>query len=384
MGTREALFCVRLLTQKICEFKKNIFICFIDFEKAFDRISHGLLFEYLEQKRVNSYELRLLKYLYYNQVATIKVDEVFTRKIPIKRGVRQGCVLSPTLFNVYSEEIFRESLTDRSEGVRIGGETVNNIRYADDTALLAENLEDLQALLNSVNEASKNRGLKINVNKTKWMVAGKIDIERAQLMLDGSPLERVMHFKYLGSWINKEGSSDEEIISRITIARKTFTSWKPILCNRNLSMHTRKKVLGCYVWSILLYGCETWTLKTSTINRLEAFELWCYRRMLRISWVEHTSNNDVLAMMNTNRELVNTIKTRKTQYFGHIIRGPKYSLLRLIIQGKVEGTRWIGRKKLSWLRNIRQWTGLQPEHLFRAAADRDRFQNIVTMMIANV
>lgn len=383
LGTREALFCVRLLAQKICEFKKNLFICFIDFEKAFDQVLHGKLFEYLEQKGINSYELRLLKYLYYNQVASIKVDETFTKKIPIKRGVRQGCVLSPTLFNVYSEEIFRESLMDRSEGVRIGGQTINNIRYADDTAILAESLEDLQALLNSVHEASKDRGLKINVGKTKWMVAGKIDIGQAQLLLEGRPLERVGHFKYLGSWINDGGSSDEEIISRIAISRRTFATWKPMLCNRNLSMQLRMRVLKCYVWSVLLYGCETWTLKASTINKLEAFELWCYRRMLRISWVTHTTNEDVLTMMNTNRELVNTIKTRETHYFGHIIRGPKYSLLRLIIQGKVEGTRWIGRKKLSWLRNIRQWTGLQPEHLFRAAADRDRFHNVVTMMIAN-
>lgn len=120
------------------------------------------------------------------------------------------------------------------------------------------------------------------------------------------------------------------------------------------------------------------------MNRLEAFELWCYRRMLKISWTTHTTNEDVLRMVNADREVLNTVKRRKTEYFGHIVRGPRYHLLRLIIQGKVEGKRWIGRKKLSWLRNIRQWTGLQVEELFRTAADRERFHDVVNMMIANV
>lgn len=384
LGTREALFCMRVLLQKSCEFRKNVYVCFIDFEKAFDRVHHDPLFKYMEETGLDNYDIRLLKYLYYNQVASVQVGDNHTQKLPIKRGVRQGCVLSPSLFNLYSEEIFKEALDDRQEGVKLGGEIINNIRYADDTAILAENLEDLQTLVNLVNEASRRRGLKINTTKTKWMVVGKINIPQRQIWIDREEVERVDHFKYLGSWLNTNADSDEEIKTRIEISRKAFRTWKPVLCNRNLSMQLRKRVLRCYVWSVLLYGCETWTLKATTMNRIEAFELWCYRRILKISWVSHTTNEDVLRMMDTERQLLDTIKRRKTEYFGHIIRGSKYQLLRLIIQGKVEGKRWIGRKQLSWLRNIRQWCGLSAEELFRAAANRERFQEIINMMIANV
>ncbi|CAG9835839.1 unnamed protein product [Diabrotica balteata] len=347
-GTREALFSMRILLQKSCEFRKN---------KAFDRVQHDTLFDCLLAAGLDHYDIRLLKYLYYNQVASIQIGDSPTEKTSIKRGVRQGCVLSPTFFNLYSKEIFREALDDRQEGVRLGGEVIKNIRYADDTAILAENLQDLKTLL----------------NLTKWMVVGKINIDQGLISLNGEEIERVNHFKYLGSWLNVNCDSDEEIITRIEISRKAFMTWKPVLCNANLSMNIRKKVLKCYVWSILLYDCETWTLKTTILNK----------RILKISWVSHTSNEDVRQMINSERLLINTIKRRKTEYFGHIIRGPKYHLLRLIIQGKVEGKKWIRRKKLSWLRNIRQWCGSTVEELFRAA-DRERFQEIVNMMTANV
>jgi len=117
--------------------------------------------------------------------------------------------------------------------------------------------------------------------------------------------------------------------------------------NRNLTVQTRLRTLRGYVWSIFLYGRETWTLKVDIMNKIEAFEMWCSRRILKIPWTAHTSNEEVLGQLNKDRELLNTIKTRKVSYFGHIMRGDKYHIPRLIIQGKIEGRRWIGRKKLS-------------------------------------
>lgn len=131
-------------------------------------------------------------------------------------------------------------------------------------------------------------------------------------------------------------------------------------------MQIRLRVLKCYVWSTLLYACETWTLKVAMMNRLEGFEMWCYRRMLRI-----------LERLQTERTLLSTIKRRKLEYFGHMIRGPKYRPLQIIMQGKVEGKRPIGRKNLSWLRNIRTWCGLNVEELFRIATNREDFRMLV-------
>ncbi|KAH1028551.1 hypothetical protein HUJ05_001898 [Dendroctonus ponderosae] len=150
--------------------------------------------------------------------------------------------------------------------------------------------------------------------------------------------EHVNLFKYLGSWLNAREDSNEEILTRIEIARKTFISWKPVMCNIIISMHLRKKILKCYVWSTLLYACETSTLKAASINKLQAFEF-----MVLPSTPEdtldytHTSNEDVLIMIDAERELL----------------GPKYHLFQLIIQGKVEEKRWIGLKKLSLMCNMR-------------------------------
>lgn len=134
----------------------------------------------------------------------------------------------------------------------------------------------------------------------------------------------------------------------------------------------------CYIWSALLYGVEAWTLKISTMNRLEVFEMWIIRRMLRIPWVDRVPNTEVLERARTQRELLTTIKCRKTGYFGHVLRGEKYRLLHLILKGRIDGRRGIGRKQLSWLRNIRTWTGIRnAEELFRTAEDREAIVRVI-------
>nr|CAH7740793.1 unnamed protein product [Callosobruchus chinensis] len=118
-------------------------------------------------------------------------------------------------------------------------------------------------------------------------------------------------------------------------------------------------MVECYVWSVLLYGAEAWTLKAAAINRIDAFGMWTFRRMLKISWTKHVRSDDVLRTAGLeDRELFEHIIKRKISYLGHIIRGEPYEFQRLILQGNIEGgRRGRDRKKLSWLRNIRQWTG---------------------------
>ena len=110
---------------------------------------------------------------------------------------------------------------------------------------------------------------------------------------------------------------------------------------------------------MLLYGIEEWSLKVSEMNRLEIFEMWVYHRVLKIPWTARATNGGVLRRMGKNQEILTMIKRRKTAYLGHIMHNTKYELLQKIIQGKIKGRRGVERKKLSWLRNIRQWTGAQ-------------------------
>nr|CAH7767443.1 unnamed protein product [Callosobruchus chinensis] len=125
-----------------------------------------------------------------------------------------------------------------------------------------------------------------------------------------------------------------------------------------------------YVWSVLLYGAEAWTLKAAAINLIEAFEMWTLIRMLKISRTEHVRNDDVLRMAELeDRELFKHIRKRKISYLGHIIRGERYEFQRMMLQGKIEGgRRGIGRKKLSWLRSICQWMGISDFQSIQEAA----------------
>ena len=129
---------------------------------------------------------------------------------------------------------------------------------------------------------------------------------------------------YLGHIVTETGKSDTEIKRRIAIARSSFTSLYKVLTCREVSLDTRLRLLKCYIWSTLLYGCETWTLSKTLEKRIEAFEIWKFRRILKIAWANHKTNDEVLNMAKCKKSLLNIIMKRKLQYFGHIIRKAPY------------------------------------------------------------
>ena len=173
-GTRNAIFVMRTLaeTERSIEVQKDIFAIFIDYEKAFDKVKHEEIMKDLRTLQVDDKDLRLLRNLYWKQIAAISIDgEVSEQWTAIKRGARQGCVLSPDLFSLYSEIIMRKVTTEGTP--KINGIPVNNIRYADDTVLLAESKSSLEYLLANLKDESEKRGLFINKKKTKVMVFSK-------------------------------------------------------------------------------------------------------------------------------------------------------------------------------------------------------------------
>ena len=148
----------------------------------------------------------------------------------------------------------------------------------------------------------------------------------------------------------------------------------------SIAISARLRTLKCYIWPLLQYGCETWTLKQEDIKRLNAFEMWMYRRMLRISWTSRTTNCEVLNRMKTRAHLTGTLRIKKTSYLWHIMRHSEYEEIQLIIEGKIDGKRSIGRKKKSWLRNIRDWTHTDGNTLIHQALDRESY----AILIANL
>ena len=372
-GTRNAIFTLSMLMERCIEVQKDLYICFIiDYSKAFDKVKHEKLFEMLNQLDIDGKDLRVLRNLYWDQTAAVRVDGELSEYTNIKRGVRQGCVMSPDLFNLYNEVILRN--LDESEGLKANGENLNNLRYADDTSLLAGSEEDLQRLLNIVVEDSEKLGLSLNVKKTECMVVSKKKNNPEQI-------RQVQKFKYLGYTLTSDGKCRTEIKKRIAIAKASFQKMNTILKNRNISFSTKLRVLKTYVWSILLYGCETWTITAETKKNLEAAEMWFYRRMVRISWKEKRTNVSILEETNQERSLINTIRKRQLKFLGHICR--RKGLEFLSLTGKIEGTRSRGRQRITFLDSLSSFvTGNNKDNiaLLRMTEDRDRWR----IMIADV
>ena len=366
-GTREGIFCYNIVAQKHLEVDQKLYTCFIDYSKAFDRVHHSQLIECLEKIGVDGKDIRIITQLYWHQKAAIRINDELSPYTAIKRGVRQGCVLSPYLFNIYTEFIFRES--NEMSGVCIHGMNINNLRYADDTALIANDPKKLQDIVNKVKDESSKAGLDMNVKKTKTMVISRHKEENNPVItVDGVPLEMVDIFKYLGTLIVENAKTEVEIEARTKLAKAQFSAMSKTFTSKRLKIKTKLRILKCYIFSIFTYGSEAWTLSKVLEQKIEALEMYCFRWIGNISWKDKVSNENVLKKINTKRSLLKDIQKRKLRYYGHIKR--KENLLTTILEGKMEGKRPRGRPRISWFCDVKEWTSLPAADCTRMAASR--------------
>ena len=170
-GTREGILHLRLICEIHLEVQKDVYICFLDYEKAFDRVRREPLIQCLIEIGVDGKDIAIIRNLYWDQTASVRIMNELSDEIRVQRGVRQGCVASPTVFNLYTEKIFRYIIN--MKGVNVGGTHFNNLRYADDTSLLAGNEKELSELTSKIKAVGKQFRMKINNKKTKAMVVSK-------------------------------------------------------------------------------------------------------------------------------------------------------------------------------------------------------------------
>ena len=377
-GTCNAIFVLRMIIERAIEVQKNLFMCFIDYQKAFDTVKHEELLALLSSLDIGRKDLRIIRNLYYEQTAAVRVDNELTDYVKIKRGVRQGCVLSPVLFSLYSEIIMRK-IADM-EGISIGGQNVNNIRYADDTVLIADSQDKLQRMIEKVNAVGEELGLKINRSKTECMVTAKGDVPTCNITIRNEPIQQVSKFKYLGSTLTEDGRCESEIKQRIGVARSAFIKMRNVISNRHVRVATRIRLIKTYIWATLLYGCEAWTINKEMERRLEAFEMWCWRRMLRISWMERRTNDSILEELGKQREMIKTIRRRQLGFLGHALR--REALENLSLTGRIPGTRARGRPRMKYMDGIKKVVpgGLGAGEILQMSRRRQEWKS----MIANV
>ena len=358
------------MIEKHLQHQQELFHNFIDFKKAFDRVWHDGLWQVLRNFNIEEGLIQCIEALYKNASSAVllgsQVGDYF--KTPV--GVRQGCLLSPVLFNLFLENIMRETLHEFTPSISIGGRPLCNLRFADDIDLIAGSNQELQDLTDRLTSRATAHGMEVSSEKSKVLV--NTTDKKANIVMNGENLEEVDNFKYLGATITKDGRSTTEVKTRLAMATSSMARLFRIWKSKEISFSSKFKLYKSLVLSIALYGCESWTLSAELEKRIQTFEMKCLRRLLGISWQERKTNEFVRATIKKKvgkqEELLSTIKRRKMAWFGHVTR--HQTLSKTILQGTVPGSRKRGRQKKQWMDNIREWTGRKDEELIRTAEDR--------------
>ena len=238
-------------------------------------------------------------------------------------------------------------LEEAQAGIKIAGRNINNLRYADDTTPVAESEEEPKSLLMKVKEQSEKVGLKINIQKTKIMASGPT----TSWEIDGETVETVSDFVFLGSKITADGDCSHEIKRRLLLGRKVMANLDSIFKSRDITLPTKVCLVKAMVFPVVMYGCESWTVKKAERRRIDAFELWCWRRLLRVPWTARRSNQSILNEISPGCSLEGLMLKLNLQNFVHLMRRTD-SFEKTLTLGKIEGRRRRGRQRMRWMDGI--------------------------------
>ena len=292
-------------------------------------------------------------------------------------GVRQECLLSPTLFNIFLERIMADALEDHEGSVSIGGRTITNLPFADDIGGLAGPEQELVKLVNHLEEAFTAYGTQISAEKTLLMTNNTNGIS-TDITIDNKKLETVRSFKYLGAIVSDEGSKPE-VLSRIAQTTAAVTKLKVIWNDKNIAISSKIRLMRSLAMSIFSYACETWTITADVKRRIQALEMRCFRKLLGFSYRSHITNEEVKVRIGNAigpyEDLLTSMKRRKLKWYGHVTRSS--GLGKTILQETVQGERRRGRQRKRWEDSIKEWTGLEWNIIPRKAENREEWRKLV-------
>ena len=257
-------------------------------------------------------------------------------------------------------------LEEAQAGIKIAGRNINNLRYADDTNLMAESEEELKSLLMKVKVESEKVGLKLNIQKTKVMASGPIN----SWEIDGVTVETVSEFIFLGSKINADGDCSHEIKRHLLLGRKVMTNLDSIFKSRDITLTTKVHLVKAMVFPVVIYGYESWTVQKAEHRRIDAFELWCWRRLLRVPWTASRSNQSILKEINPGISLEGMMLKLKLQYFGQVTQRVD-SLEKTLMLGGIGGSRRKGRPRMRWLDGITDSLDMSVSEFREMVMDRE-------------
>jgi len=362
-STMDHLHTINQLIEKANEYQLDLCIGFIDYEKAFDSVEHKELFKALRKTGINEGYICILEDIYTNAISKIHLDKDVSQIITIDRGVRQGDTLSPKVFTTTMECIFKNIPLDE-RGINIDGEKLTDLRFADDVALIASSVKDMEVQLNDLNRESKKCGLKMHKGKTKYMTNYEtIDT----IKIEHSVVEKVDEYKYLGQTLKMSNCTYEEVLRRIKAGWSCFGRHRDILCNKNIPMTWRKRVFNQCVLPTMTYGAETWTTTKKLETKLKTAQRAMERSMLHISLRDKIRCTEIRKRTGV-KDIIEKIKEAKWRWAGHVARMDDNRWTRRITDWQPRmGKRRRGRQKRRWRDDLTSYRGTT---WIRQAADR--------------
>ena len=380
-GTVDQLFTLFGVLEGAWEFAQPVHMCFVDLEKAYDRVPRGILWGVLQEYGVDGALLRAIQSLYRRSVSLVRVSGSKSDLFPVGVGLRQGCPLSPVLFIVFMDRISRRSRG--AEGVEFGGGRIASLLFADDVVLFASSSIDLQLSLGRFAAECEAVGMRISTSKSEAMVLSRKRVD-CILRVGEEVLPQVEEFKYLGILFTSEGRREREIDRRIGAASAVMRALnRSVVVKRELSRKAKLSIYRAVYVPILIYGHELWVVTERTRSRVQAAEMSFLRRVAGLSLRDRVRSSDIREGLGV-EPLLLRVERSQLRWLGHLVRMPPGRIPGEVFRARPTGRRPRGRPRTRWGDYISQlaWErlGIPPEELVEVAGERAVWASLLRML----